>query len=178
MVSLVRWIQDWRRVAEAIPEGHYEPITVEREGRDYDILHVSVFDPIIDGERRVVRTGAREFDDKVALFSHLTRDIGLVRVIAVRGRPRFVLEPGADVLDWTADVEGVSVGELAQAVREGALGRRVARLVLVRERRSREVLQAQVQALRERSEDAEAEVALLRAELRARERDLARYGLE
>jgi hypothetical protein len=89
-----------------------------------------------------------------------------------------VLEPGADSLDWVADTEGVSVGELAQAVREGALGRRVARLVQRRERRSREALEAQVQALRERAEDAEAEAALRRAELHARQRDLARYGAD
>ncbi|MER8817197.1 hypothetical protein NKJ36_25040 [Mesorhizobium sp. M0142] len=126
----------------------------------------------------MVRTSAREFDDKVALFSHLTRDIGLVRVITIRGRPRFVLEPGADVLDWAADVEGVSVRELAQAVREGSLGRRVARLVQRHERRSRQVVEAQVQALRERAEDAEAEAALLRAELSVRERDLARFGAD
>ena len=89
-----------------------------------------------------------------------------------------MLEPGAGSLEWVADTEGVSVRELAQAVREGALGRRVAQLVQRRERRSREVLEAQVQALRERAEDAEAEAALRWAELRARERDLARYGAE
>jgi hypothetical protein len=178
MVSLARWIQDWRRIAEEVPDGHYEPITVARDQREYEILRISAFDPTIDGERRVVRTGSREFDDKVALFTHLTRDIGLVRVIAIRGRPRFVLEPGADVLEWAADVEGVSVRELAQSVREGELGRRVARLVLRRERRSREIIEAQVQALRERAEDAETEATLLRAELHARERDLARYGAE
>jgi hypothetical protein len=178
MVALSRWIDDWRRVAAAVPDGHYEPITVERDGRRYEILQVSYYDPEVDGERRVIRTGAREFDDKVALFTHLTRDIGVVRVISVRGRPRWVLEPGADSLDWVADTEGVSIGELAQAVREGALGRRVARLVQRRERRSRETLEAQVQALRERAEDAEAEAALRRAELGARQRDLARYGAD
>lgn len=176
MVSLAHWIQDWRRIAADVPEGHYQPITVERGDRTYEILRVSAFDLELDGERRVVRTGAREFDDKVALYSHLTRDIGLIRVIAMRGRPQYVLEPGADVLNWAADVEGVSLRELAQAVREGALGRHVARLVQRRERRSREFVEAQVQALRERAEDAEAEAALLWSELRARERDLARSG--
>ncbi len=58
------------------------------------------------------------------------------------------------------------------------LGRRFARLVQRRERRSREALEAQVQALRKRAEDAEAEAALRWAELRARELDLARYGAD
>jgi hypothetical protein len=119
------------------------------------------------------REGA--IDDKVALFTNRTRDLGIVRVIAVHGRPRYVLEPGADAVDWAADIEGVSPGELAQSIREGALGRRVARLAMRQERRSREVLEAKVQALRERVQDAEAEAAMLQAELRARERDLARY---
>jgi hypothetical protein len=178
MVSLSLWIQNWRRVAEAVPVGRYEPITAERGDRQYEILQVSGFDLEIDGERRVIRTGAREFDDKVALFTHLTRDIGSVRVITVRGRSRWVLEPGADSLDWVADTERVSIRELAQAVREGTLGRRVARLVQQRERRSREVLQAQVRVLREKAEDAEAEAKHLRVELHDRERALARYGAE
>ncbi|ESY96673.1 hypothetical protein [Mesorhizobium sp. LNHC229A00] len=175
MPSLASWIQSWREVAEEVPAGRYVPINVERDGVSYEILRISNFDPQIDGERRFVRTGAREFDDRVALFTHLTRDIGLVRVISLRGRPRWVLEPGADSLEWLADVEGVSVRELSLAAREGALGRRVAGLVRRRERRSREVLEAQVQALRERAEDAEAEAALQRAELQTKERDLSRY---
>ena len=150
---------------------------MHHDGRDYEVLHISIFDPEIDGERRVVRTPVRVFDDKLALFTRRTRDIGLVRVIAVRGRPRYVLEPGADALDWAADVEGVSVRVLTQSAREGALGRQVARLVRHRERQSREIVEAQVRALRERAEDAEAEAALLRAELRVRERDLAQYGI-
>ena len=80
MASLARWIENWRRVAEAVPDGHYEPITAERDGQQYQILQISGFDPEIDGERRAVRTGSREFDDKVALFTHLTRDMGLARV--------------------------------------------------------------------------------------------------
>ncbi|MER9638362.1 hypothetical protein [Mesorhizobium sp. M0228] len=140
MPSLASWIQNWREVAEEVPAGDYAPINVERDGVSYEILRISNFDPQIDGERRCVRTGAREFDDRVALFTHLTRDIGLVRVISLRGRPRWVLEPGADSLEWVADVEGVSVRELTLAAREGALGRHVARLLRRRERRSREVL--------------------------------------
>jgi len=178
VVSLSDWIRDWRRIADLVPEGICEPVTVRRGDREYEILLVSVYDPEVDGSRRMVRTGAREFDDKVALFTHLTRDTGAVRVISMRGRPRFVLEPGGDVVDWAADVEGVSVHELTQAVREGALGSRVARLAVHQERRSRGRLEAEVQALRERAEDAEAEALLLRGELRARERDLSRFGAE
>jgi hypothetical protein len=145
-------------------------------GQNYEVLQISSFDPEVDGQRRVVRTPVRAFDNKVALFTRRTRDLGFVRAITVRGRPCYILEPGADAVDWAADVEEVSVGELIQSTREGALGRRVARLARQRERQSRQIMEAQVQALRERAEDAEAEATLLRAELVKRERELARYG--
>ena len=178
MVTVAEWIRDWRSHAEALDEGVFEHIVAERSSRRYVVLLVSVYDAAIDGDRRVVRTGAREFDDKVALLTHLTRDTGAVRVITMRGRPRFVLEPGGDALDWVADVEGVTVTELTRAVREGALGSRVAKLGQRRARRSRARLEAEVLALRERVTDAETEAAMLTGELRSRERDLARFGAE
>jgi len=175
MATWNEWLRAWRQIADSVPEGEYTEITMRHGGRDYDVLRISLYDPVVDGERRTVRTAVRDFDDKVALFTHRTRDLGIVRVIAVHGRPRYVLEPGADAVEWAADVEGVSQGELARSIREGALGRRVARLATRQERRSRAVLEAKVQALRERLQDSEAEEAMLRADLRAHERDLARY---
>lgn len=174
MVAWADWLRNWRNIADGVPDGYYEAITSTIDDRDYDVLHISGYDVEVDGDRRVVRTSARDFDDKVALFTRRTRDIGLIRLICVRGSPRFVLEPGADVLDWAAAVEGVSVRDLAQSVRDGTLGRRVARLVRNAERRSRERADAELQALRERVEDLEAEAETLTAELRRRERDLAR----
>lgn len=53
-----------------------------------------------------------------------------------------------DSPDSLAETESVSIRELTQAAQEGALGRRVAKLVHKRGRRSREALEAQVQALR------------------------------
>lgn len=170
MATWTDWLRDWRQIAESVPEGQYEPITMRLGGRDYDVLRISAFDAEIDGDRRVIRTATRDFDNKVALYTRRTRDIGLVRVISVRGRPRYVLEPGADALEWAADVEGVSLRELTLSAREGALGRQVARMVRQSARRSPEVIDAELQALRERAEDAEAEAELLRAELRDRMR--------
>jgi hypothetical protein len=54
------------------------------------------------------------------------------------------------------------------------LGREVARLVRRGHRRAQDILAAQVAALHQRAEDAENEALMLRAELKARERDLAR----
>lgn len=175
MAALTTWLQDWRAIADGVRKGYYESITAEHAGRDYEVLQISGFDSEVDGPRRVVRTPARKFDDKVALFTRRTRDLGIVRVIIVRGQPKYVLEPGADALDWAADVEGVSKRELTDSVREGAVGRLVARAVKKRMRKSREAIEAQVQALRERAKDAEDEAATLWAELRARESQLAKF---
>jgi hypothetical protein len=173
VATLSGWLRDWRNIAENVPVGNYEEITVELDGTTYEIMRISAFDQEIDGDRRAVRTGARIFDDKTALYTHLTRDTGVVRFITMRGSPTYVLEPGADVIEWAAAVEGISVREMAAAVREGALGKKVARLVKRGQRHAREVLVAQVTGLQQRAEDAEHEVAMLRLELRARERDLA-----
>lgn len=178
MVLLTEWLRSWRQIAAEIPADRYVSITTDRGDRSYEVLLVSVYDADVDGDRRFIRTGAREFDDKVALFTHLTRDTGAVRIISMRGQPRYVLEPGADTLDWLADVEGVSSAELTQAVREGDLGRKVARLASRGLRRSKARLEAEVQSLREQVEDAEIEADTLRNELKARERDLARRGAE
>lgn len=174
MATLPEWLRDWRTIAEQVQAGHYEPITAEREGTAYEIMRISAFDQEIDGDRRAVRTGARTFDGKTALYTHLTRDTGVVRFITMRGNPTYVLEPGSDAFEWAADIEGVSVREMALAVREGALGREVARLIRRGQRRSSDILAAQVSALKQRAEDAEDEALMLRAELKARERDLAR----
>lgn len=176
MVALTEWLRDWRNIADEVSAGRYESIEVEREGTTYEILRISAFDREIDGGRRAVRTGARTFDDKTALYTHLTRDTGIVRFITMRGNPAYVLEPGSHAVEWAADVEGISVAEMALVVREGALGRQVARLVRRGERQSRDILAAEVAALRQRAEDAEDEAVILRAELRARERDLSRLG--
>lgn len=174
MVAQAEWLRDWRGIAEGVAAGRYEAITADLAGTTYEILRVSAFDSSIDGDRRAVRTGARAFDDKTALYTHLTRDTGVVRFITMRGSPTYVLEPGSDAVEWAAAVEGVSVREMAQAVREGALGREVARLVRRGERHARDILTAQVDALEQRALDAEGEAELLRAELRARRRALDR----
>ena len=174
MPSLADWLRDWRRIAERVSPGHYDSITTERDGREYEILRISAYDAEIDGDRQAVRTGARAFDDKTALYTHLTRDTGVIRHITMRGQLRYVLEPGSDSVEWAADVEGVSVRELAHAVRDGVLGREVARIVRRGVRASREMAEAQEMALRQRVRSAEAEVRTLRAQLSASEAERGR----
>lgn len=174
MVAWAAWLRGWRGIADDVPDGEFEDIVITLDEEEYEVLRISRYDQDIDGDRRVVRTTSRDFDDQVALFTRRTRDLGLVRVITVRGRPRYVLEPGAGALDWAAAVEGVTMRELVESVREGALGRRVSRLVRQRARRGRNLAQARIQALRERLEDAEAETEQLRLELHTMERHLIR----
>lgn len=67
-----------RQVAEAVDEDHYELIVMTQGRREYDVLHISTFDPEIDGNHKIVRTSARDFNDKAAFFTRRTRDIRLV----------------------------------------------------------------------------------------------------
>lgn len=170
MVTWAEWLRGWRGIADSVPEGEFEDIVMTSNEIDYVVLRVSQYDQDIDGDRRVVRTTSRDFDDQVALFTRRTRDVGFVRVITVRGRPRYVLEPGAGALEWAAAVEGVTMRELVESVREGKLGRRVSRSFRQRERQAA----ARVQALREQLEDAEEEVDRLRLDIRTMDRDIRR----
>lgn len=174
MVAWTEWLRGWRAIADGVPDGEFEDIVMTSDETEYAVLRISQYDQHVDGDRRVVRTTSRDFDDQVALFTRRTRDLGLVRVITVRGRPRYVLEPGGGALDWAAAVEGVTMRELVESIREGELGRRVSRIFRQRARRNRDLAQAKIQALRERLEDADAEAELLRLELRTMERDIAR----
>ncbi|AHF88272.1 hypothetical protein RLEG3_04020 (plasmid) [Rhizobium leguminosarum bv. trifolii WSM1689] len=170
MVAWTEWLRGWRVIADGVPEGEFEDIVMTSEGTDHVVLRISQYDQDIDGDRRVVRTTSRAFDDQVALFTRRTRDLGFVRVITVRGRPRYVLEPGAGALEWAATVEGVTMRELVESVREGKLGRRVSRLFRQRERQTT----ARIQALREQLEDAEDEVERLRLDIRTMDRNIQR----
>jgi len=86
---------------------------------------VSKFQQDHDGDKPHIETRIRKFNDKTALHSKATRDLGIVRVITNNRKPAFVIEPGADVLEWRALTQGVTVKKLVEVMRAGDLGRRV-----------------------------------------------------
>ena len=165
MVTLRAWIDDWKKVTEGVKDGVYEPINASVGEDTFEILRVSKFDQEIDGPRKTVETPARIFDDKVALFTHRTRDSGIVRIITKKGRKCFVLEQGTEVIEWAAAVEGVSTAELRGTAGESALWRSIALQVRLQKAR-RAVLVAQVEQLKQRTMETEQEVQNLQLRLR------------
>ena len=77
--------------------------------REYEVLRVSIFDEDIDGPKTFVQTSSSSFEDKTALYCHLTRDIGLIRVITTKGQLWFIMEPGTEVLGWITAVEEMTL---------------------------------------------------------------------
>lgn len=140
----------------------YVPITITVNARDYEVLRVSRFHEDYDGDKSHVQTPIREFNDKVALHSRATRDLGVVRVITNSRKPAFVIEPGADALEWVALIQGVSVKKLVAVMRAGDLGRRVRS----RDRTAAKNSRTQLAAV-------EAELTQELAELRDQEKRLA-----
>ena len=170
--------EDWREVAESVPVDRYGNIVASAGGEDFKILRISHYDEDVDGGRKMVNTASRDFDDSQAYFSHITRDAHVARAITLRGKRKFVLEPGSQVIPFKAAREGVSVKTFVAAAYEGALGRRIAELAIREEKDARLLADARVRVLEARLKDVEEEAAMLQFELRAARRELASRGAE
>ena len=177
MAYLQDWFRDWRRVAEAAELEVYEPLVARLDGTEYEVLLLSRYDVAIDANKKAVLTSARHFDNHVAQLSRRTRDAGVVRVITFTGKPRYVLEPGAQTLEWAAAIEGVSIDALKSAAREAAPWRGVPRGGK-KERLNLAQLEKQEASLELQIFEAEEEVEHLRRELRSTKRERALRGTE
>jgi len=169
---------DWREVAESIPFDRYGDITANVGEQTFKILRISRYSEEIDGDRAMVSTASRDFTDAQAFYTHITRDAHVSRVITLRGKPAYVLEPGPQVIKFKAAREGVSVKEFIAAAREGALGRLIAEAALREEKSARLVAEAKVKMLEERINELHEEEAILNFELRAARRELASRGMD
>ena len=125
--SFAEWLKDWQAIADASNATTDVPIVIAVDGIDYEVLSVSRFHSGYDERTPHIETSIREFNDKTPLLSKATRDLGIVRVITRRRQPMFMVEPGADVLQWRSATEGVTVGKLVKVMRAGNLGRRIRR---------------------------------------------------
>ena len=168
----------WRDVIDSTPTDRYGHVVAGVGGVDFNILTVSHFDDDVDGDRTLIETASRDFDDGSAYFTHITRDALVGRVITHRGRPRYVIEPGPDALDYIATREGVSVKRLIRAAREGELGRRLAAVAIREEKHKRVMAEATTITLNGRIKDLEDEIGLLVTERNHLQRELARRGAE
>ena len=147
------------------------------DGTEYEVLLLSRYDVAIDAAKKAVMTTARHFDNHVAQLSRRTRDAGVVRIITFTGKPRYVLEPGAQALEWAAAMEGVSISALKSAARESAPWRGVPRGAK-KERLGLKQLEKQEASLEQQIFDAEEEVEHLRRELRGAKRERALRAAE
>lgn len=182
-ISFRHWVSDWRTHVKLLDiaagaeaaagseevahkKGDHIAIVSRWGGVEYDVLSVTVFDPLLDGGRKLAQVTSRDFDNKVNLYSHRTRDTGLPRAITNKGRPRYLMEQGPDALRWGAAVEGMSVDALVMAAIEGCVG--LGRLPRIRQaEKPLEALKALSVTIKERSIAVKREMAALEEELRA-----------
>lgn len=121
------WLQQWRTIADNSESDTYLPIMITVDTVHYELLRISKFNREYDEEKPHILTSIRDFNDKTAILSRATRDLGIVRVITKKHTPTFIIEPGADVLKWISKNEGVSAGKLVKIMRSGDIGRRIRR---------------------------------------------------
>lgn len=133
-ISWADWTKPraWRNLAEQHTDKTGEEYVVighaREEGDDsFELLRLSRYSEKFDVDKMALRTSIRAFDETPVEMSRRTRDLGIVRFITNKGKPIFVLEPGADVLEWMAFREGVAESELLNIARRGELGRLVRR---------------------------------------------------
>lgn len=162
--SWLNWLKRWRTIADESSPTEYVPIMMTSDSTSYEVLRVSRFHQAYDGNTPHVETPIREFNDKTALHSRATRDLGIVRVITNNRKPAFVIEPGADVLEWWASKQEVSVKNLLDVMRAGDLGRRVR----LQDRKAAKASRAQLLAVRQALGEELAEVRSQEKKLVAR----------
>src|SRR5258708_7296595 len=102
-----QWLKDWRSIADESTATKYVAVVRKEGDSEFEVLRVSKFNAEYDEDTAHVVTTIRRFNDKTAILSRSTRDLGIVRIITNGGRPAFVIEPGADVIEWHAITEGV-----------------------------------------------------------------------
>ena len=178
MVTLAAWTRNWRSIVETLETAdEFIPITASHDGSDFEILRISRYSEVLDGESPYVRTSVRAFDDSTGFFTHRTRDTGMGRFITKGSSEKraWVLEPGEDLLAYNAAKEGTSEKELIRLTRLTEVGRQIVRRVRSTERkkqtRREDEHQQQVRHIAE-------EAAIIASERNHAQRELARRGAE
>lgn len=92
--TLSEWLEDWREVANFALNCGWRGVTVITTigDVDYRLFRVRAYSRE-DSERRHVRTPARDMEDKTARMTRQSIDLMFSRLITVRSRPIYVLEP-------------------------------------------------------------------------------------
>lgn len=135
------------------------------ENEPYELLQLSRYSAKYDSNKSVIHTPIREFDAKPVEMSRRTRDLGVARFITDKGKPIFVLEPGADVLKWTAIREGITEMELVNIARRGEVGRAVRRKDRLALKASKQEGEAKIQAYQEHIHKLERDLAQAKVDL-------------
>ena len=162
------WLENWRQIANEASPKTRTSILMSVGGEDYEVLCVSRFWEESDADKRVLKTTIREFNDKRVSQSRSTRDLGLPRVITNYGKPAFLIEPGAEAVEWRAATEGVPVKELVKTMRGGDLGRHIRRL----DRKAKRAATEKVETLEEEIEALQGMERSLRREIEEKEEEV------
>jgi len=160
----------WSALAKKYTDKSGETYTVigrerDDEGEPFELLRLSRYSPKLDAGKLAIRTSTRDFDEMPVEMSRRTRDLGVTRFITNKGKPLFVLEPGADVLEWMAIREGVSESELINITRRGEVGRAVRRKDRRALKASQQETEATIRAHKENIDKLESDLAQTRVDL-------------
>jgi hypothetical protein len=182
-ISWADWTKPraWRNLAEQHTDNAGAEYVVIGHARDdgddpFELLRLSRYSEKFDIDKMALRTSIRAFDETPVEMSRRTRDLGIARFITNNGKPIFVLEPGADVLEWMAAREEVSERELLNIARRGELGRLVRRKDRRALKASQQESEATIRAYQEHIHELESNLSQTRVELNRAEDAHARMA--
>lgn len=100
-------VSDYRKVFNLIKSEKdstvYYPVTFRKHGINYEILKLSEFNQDIDNENNVLKVMSRKFKDNTAFFLNFVRYGFANLIITVNHKPKFVIEPGLDLVSFMLD---------------------------------------------------------------------------
>lgn len=167
----------------SIPDDEYVPgLSSTADGQDFDTHAFSVYKPEFDGNKNFVECTLGDFEDQRAFYLNLVRDLGLIVVITVRGKRRWIVEPGEQVLAYLAARVGLPERAFLRAASAGAFARRTRRSLRKKMQQKIAVTEAQLRFLEgaheEAIEEMKFEIEQQEMELRHLRQELARFGAE
>ncbi|MGX2041890.1 hypothetical protein ACWJKU_17440 [Methylocaldum sp. MU1018] len=86
-------VKDYRKVFNQIKPEYYYSVIFRKGGRQYKILRLSIFDPLLDDENNFLKVTSREFKDNTAFYLNFVRYTLSNLIVTVNGKPKWVVEP-------------------------------------------------------------------------------------
>lgn len=146
------------KLARVKPGAYY---SITEEGRE--VLVISRWEQQIDSRKQTIRIGLARLAKRAGFLLHFARDTGVTLVVADRGTPKYIIEPGDELREALMTKLGCEDVDFAAAIRRSD----VFAVATIKLRRARK-------KLRELGKAQKTEIEHLVYEIEQRDEDVSR----